>query len=134
VTIGTSYGIGMHTVDIEDPNNLVQAIKYTIIAPAISLFASVLAKVSVVIFLMRLLGSAATMAHKVILYGATVIMIAANVFGVIIILGHCMPAQKTWLPSTPGTCMSGDVLQYGGKAVGSMSGRHTPKPPMTDLF
>lgn len=40
VTTGTTYGLGIHTKDITNPNDKTEAIKYTVIAPAWSIICS----------------------------------------------------------------------------------------------
>ncbi|KAF2967107.1 hypothetical protein GQX73_g6482 [Xylaria multiplex] len=40
VTVGVSYGVGRHQAEITNPNDLSEAIKYTIIAPVFSIISS----------------------------------------------------------------------------------------------
>jgi hypothetical protein len=54
VTVGTQYGLGRHMADIETPEMEMNAIKFTVIAPALSILTTMSGKVSVVLFLWRL--------------------------------------------------------------------------------
>ncbi|OJJ44996.1 hypothetical protein ASPZODRAFT_664509 [Penicilliopsis zonata CBS 506.65] len=117
VTVSTTYGFGIHEADITSVSDLENAIKYILIAPAISLLASASAKLSVVLFLLRLLGLAATIPHRIILYTTTALMIGGNIFAMVVLLGYCNPPRKAWDPTVEGTCMSAQVLNIGGRAV-----------------
>ncbi|QKX55412.1 uncharacterized protein TRUGW13939_02505 [Talaromyces rugulosus] len=117
VTLSTTYGFGLHFDAIDSAANKSLATKYTLIPPAISLLSAGAAKISIVIFLMRILGSSAKLPYKLILYIPTIIMIGANIFAMVVLLGYCTPPQKAWNPSIPGHCMSAETLDIGGRAV-----------------
>lgn len=117
VTVGTTYGFAMHAYDIHDQNQLSEAIKYTWIPPAMSLFSSLAAKIAVVAFLMRLLGRAAKLWHKIVLYGASVILVGANTFSWVILLGYCSPREKAWKSWLEGSCKSPELLDISGRGV-----------------
>ncbi|KAL4881779.1 hypothetical protein BJY04DRAFT_217845 [Aspergillus karnatakaensis] len=104
VEIAVSYGLGKHMADISDPFDRTQAIKYTVIAPNFSVVSTTTGKISVAIFLLRLMGPSATIGQRWFLYILTVISIAWNVLAIIAIIGFCRPAKKIWMPETPGSC------------------------------
>lgn len=54
VTVGTQNGLGRHMDDIDTAQMEMRAVKYTIIAPVLSIFATMTGKVSVILFLGRL--------------------------------------------------------------------------------
>lgn len=87
------------------------------IPPAICLISTSFSKISVVMFLMRLLGMAAKLVHKIILYSATVLMVGGNILCVVVLLAFCTPREKAWKPLTPGTCMDPSILDIVGRTV-----------------
>jgi hypothetical protein len=113
--VALHYGLGMHTHDIRDPLNLAYALKYKIIAPAFSVVSTTTAKISVVLFLLRLMGQTASRPKKYFLYGLTVISIILNVLALWIIVGLCNPPSKLWFPETPGKCFKIHVQLYIGE-------------------
>lgn len=117
VTVGTQHGFGTHQHLIQDKHDQEEAVKYTLIPSGITLFASAAAKISVVIFLFRLLGRAAQLYHKIILIGASVVMIAANTVSWSFLFGYCDPPEKAWKPELDGTCKSGTTLDITARVV-----------------
>lgn len=115
VSAGVYHGYGLHLEDIKDPRDREQALKYTYVAPSISIVASTFGKVSMVLFLIRLLGHSARKRHLWFLWSVTLIMILLNVFAIGILLGGCSPMRKAWIPTTPGTCINPDMFEYGGR-------------------
>lgn len=106
VQVGIHYGLGQHLMEISNEYDRIEAFKYTVIAPNFSIVSTTTGKISVVIFLLRLMGQAATKPKKYFLYGLTVLSIILNTMCIIILIGFCIPAKKIWIPSTPGHCMS----------------------------
>ena len=98
VSAAISHGYGMHLVDICDPLDREQALMLTYVAPTISILASTLGKLSMVLFLVRLLGQLARRIHLWLLYSVAAVMIGANIFTVGLLLGGCMPMEKSWRP------------------------------------
>lgn len=104
--VGVSYGLGLHMNDIPDPESQIQAYKYTVIAPNFSVVSTTTGKISVAIFLLRLMGPTASAWRRWFLYILTVISIGMNVLAIIVIMGFCRPPEKIWRPETPGSCFS----------------------------
>ncbi|KAF2871669.1 hypothetical protein BDV95DRAFT_594739 [Massariosphaeria phaeospora] len=115
VSAGVHYGYGMHLADIGTEYEREQALKYTFIAPAVSIVSSTTGKISMVFFLVRLLGSSARKMHLWFLFSVTFVMIGLNVFAIGILLGNCQPMEKSWKPLTPGKCLPLGYLDYGGR-------------------
>ncbi|KAI0536333.1 hypothetical protein GGR58DRAFT_475676 [Xylaria digitata] len=109
VTVGVSYGIGRHQAEIKNPNDLSEAIKYTILAPGFSIVSSTSSKISILIFLVRLMGVAAKRWHLFFLWGLCAVLIVLNVIAIIFIVRFCDPPQKQWQPWVPGTCINPQV-------------------------
>lgn len=99
----------MHSIN--SPSDLSNAIKYTVIPPALFLLSTTCGKLSALIFLVRLMGVAAEKWHFVILWAVCGIMVILNILGVIVTIGYCHPVAKQWDPSLEGWCMSAQ-FQY----------------------
>jgi hypothetical protein len=63
VSAGVSHGYGLHLADIQNPYDREKALMYTYVAPAVSIVAATFGKVSMVLFLVRLLGYSAKKRH-----------------------------------------------------------------------
>jgi hypothetical protein len=106
VQIGIRYGLGTHLYDIPDPQDRVNAIKYTILAPPFSVVSTTTGKISIVVFLFRLMGLATTTAKKWFLYVLTILSVILNVLCIVVLVGFCVPAARIWDRTVPGHCMS----------------------------
>ncbi|KAF2123876.1 hypothetical protein P153DRAFT_303213 [Dothidotthia symphoricarpi CBS 119687] len=115
VSVAVQYGYGLHVADITDTYRREQALKYVYIAPAPCILSSTAAKISMVFFLLRLLGHSATKRHRWVLYIVTGIRVALNVFIIPIIVGQCSPIEKSWKPWVPGKCLDSSWLNIGGR-------------------
>jgi len=115
VTVGVHNGYGLRLDDIDNEAHREEAPKYTYIAPAVSVAASTAGKISMVVFLIRLLGTSSQNFHRWFLFTVTGIMVVLNLFIIGILLGHCRPTEKSWKPLIPGSCLSNNVLDYPGR-------------------
>ncbi|KAL4953942.1 hypothetical protein BDW69DRAFT_183996 [Aspergillus filifer] len=104
--VGVSYGLGKHMADITDPIDQENALKYTVIAPNFSVVSTTTGKISVSIFLLRLMGQSAKCWQRWFLYILNSISIVWNALAIVAIIGFCRPAKKIWHPETPGSCFS----------------------------
>ena len=111
----------MHMTDIPDPESRIQAYKYTVIAPNFSVVSTTTGKISVAIFLLRLMGPTASAWRRWFLYILTVISIGMNILAIIVIIGFCRPPEKIWRPETPGSCFSLQLQLVAGTA---QAGKH----------
>lgn len=96
----------MHYHAIPSPADRINAFKYTILAPNFSVISTTTGKISVVLFLIRVMGQAATKLQRYFLYVVTVISVVVNIMCIVVLIGFCVPAQSIWNPSVPGHCMS----------------------------
>lgn len=115
VSVGVRHGYGLHLEDIIDPNERELALKFTYISPAPSILASTAGKISMVLFLLRLLGHSAKRRHRWFLFSVAAVMVALNIFTIGIIVGQCSPVEKSWKPWTYGKCLSASWLDIGGR-------------------
>ncbi|KAL2869522.1 uncharacterized protein BJX67DRAFT_332657 [Aspergillus lucknowensis] len=121
VQVGIHYGLGRHTTDITDPEHRVQAVKYTVIAPNFSMVSTTTGKLSVALFLLRLMGTSATTAQRWSLYILSAVSIAWNALAVIAVAGFCRPAEKIWRPEIPGSCFSTEFQLVAGTSQASFN-------------
>ncbi|KAL2847754.1 hypothetical protein BJY01DRAFT_262874 [Aspergillus pseudoustus] len=121
VEVGIHYGLGRHTSDIPDPKTRVQAAKYTVIPSCFSMASTTTGKLSVAVFLLRLLGQSATNAQGWSLYILSVVSISWNTICVIAVGGFCRPSEKIWRPEVPGSCFSVDFQLVVGTSQASFN-------------
>lgn len=121
VSAGVNHGYGLHLEDIKDPRDRERALMYTYIAPSISIVASTFGKISMVLFLIRLLGYSAEKRLLWFLSSVTGVMVGLNGFAIGILLGGCSPMRKAWVPNTLGTCINPAIIEYGGRVQSSMA-------------
>ncbi|PWY65801.1 hypothetical protein BO83DRAFT_452691 [Aspergillus eucalypticola CBS 122712] len=103
---GVHYGLGKHMANISNGEWKIEAFKYTVIAPNFSMVSTTTGKLSVAVFLLRLMGQTASPAKRWFLYIFSVISIAWNVLAIIAIMGYCRPAEKICRLEVPGSCLS----------------------------
>ncbi|KAI1654255.1 hypothetical protein F4813DRAFT_392759 [Daldinia decipiens] len=114
VTTAVHYGLGRHIENITDPYSRQMAIKYTILAPSFSLVSATLSKISILIFLTRLIGVAATRLHLACLWTLGGILVIANFIAIVVLLRFCIPIEKQWNPGVKGSCISPVLHSYSG--------------------
>ncbi|KAL7620315.1 hypothetical protein AAE478_009309 [Parahypoxylon ruwenzoriense] len=114
VTVGVSHGLGRHREQITDLHDRSEAIKYTIIAPVLSIISSSCSKISILIFLVRLMGMTAKKWQLYFLWGLCVILVGLNIFAIVLIVRFCDPPARQWDPDIDGTCIDPQVQLYGG--------------------
>lgn len=107
ISVGVSYGLGRHLVDVQDPHSKMMAMKYTMLPPNFSILSTMFGKLSVVFFLLRVMGQARTKGKTWFLYTISFIQIVLNIAAIIVVIGFCVPAEKLWNPMYQGGwCMS----------------------------
>ena len=114
VMVAIHYGLGRHYADIESEYNKIQAFKYTIIAPCFSVVCTTVGKLSIVMFLLRLMGRTATSLKKWTLYILAVVCVIWNAVAIGGIIGLCQPIARVWDASIPGTCLPVSFQVYSG--------------------
>ena len=104
--VGTTYGLGTHLYNITDIEVKVNAIKYTQLAPPFSIISTTTGKISIVLFLFRIMGLSTTKGKKWFLYILTIVSIILNAVTIFWLLGFCFPAERIWDQRVPGHCLS----------------------------
>ncbi|KAI1401016.1 hypothetical protein F4819DRAFT_487080 [Hypoxylon fuscum] len=112
VTTSVFYGLGRHKDDIKNPHDLSQAIKYTVIAPVLSIISSSSSKISILIFLIRLMGITANRWHIYFLWGMGALLVLLNIMAIVVILRFCSPVAFQWDKSIDGTCINPNIQLY----------------------
>lgn len=79
-------------------------------------------KLSVALFLLRVMGQTATKVHRWFLYVLSFISIVVNVLCIIAVIGFCIPPESIWNPHVPGRCMGlmtqfAMVMLHGGTST-----------------
>lgn len=101
VTVGTKYGIGQLFANVGGMANYVMALKYEIFSQVAGLLAIGLGKLSVGVFLLRIVRNKIQIA-LIWFFIATTSFI--TLFAAITVVVQCIPVQKTWDRSLPGKC------------------------------
>lgn len=94
VQVAVHYGMGRHMSDISDPSQQIQAFKYTVIAPNFSSVSTTTGKMSVTIFLLRLMGQSGSTPRRWFLYVLMAVSVAWNTLAIVLIIGFCRPAER----------------------------------------
>jgi hypothetical protein len=120
LSAAVTHGYGLHVESIQNSYDREQALMYTFVAPTASILASTSGKMSMVLFLVRVLGQSTRKVHLWLLYSVTVIMIGANIFTMGVLLGGCTPMEKSWKPEISGSCVAPVVFKYVGRIQSGM--------------
>ncbi|KAI1439286.1 hypothetical protein GGR50DRAFT_636034 [Xylaria sp. CBS 124048] len=121
VTISASYGLGKHEAAIEDADDLSQALKYSILSLSLYFVSSTCSKISILIFVVRLIGISAKRWHILCFWGLGVSLTVINLLTGILTVRFCDPFQKQWQRSMPGTCLPSNLLPDLGLVQGVYS-------------
>ena len=109
VTVAVHYGLGTDIKDIKDPSDQVNAVKYLTIAPVFSILSVGIGKISIVLFLLRVMGISVSRIRFWLLWAMMFISISLNVAAVIVVLRFCIPTEAIWDPAVKGKCINPDI-------------------------
>lgn len=127
VTVGTCYGLGRLEYTNDNPSDVSQVIKYTVIAVSLSAVSTSFGKLSAVVFLVRLMGIAAPRWQVRALWVLCGVMIALNIWCIFLTIGFCHPAARQWDPSVEGWCMDLKLRYVLDRAVSYRGSSPTPR-------
>ncbi|KAL6713802.1 hypothetical protein ACLMJK_008294 [Lecanora helva] len=118
MTVAVHNGLGQHRWALQ-PDNATQAVKYSWIAQAFSIFTFAFSKISVALFLLlRVVGAARSFWHKAFLYFMSISLLLVNIVVVTLVFTQCRPVQKLFDPSHEGHCWDSHITtayaQFGG--------------------
>ncbi|KAL8890308.1 MAG: hypothetical protein Q9205_005071 [Flavoplaca limonia] len=66
---------------------------------------------------LRILKASPNPRYKILIYIVMIGAIVGHVAGTLVLIFQCSPPQRSWKPSTPGSCLSNDATFYGLAAV-----------------
>ncbi|KAI1826017.1 hypothetical protein F4861DRAFT_537378 [Xylaria intraflava] len=121
VTVGVSHGLGRHEAEIKDPADRSDAIKYSILALVFHLISSTTSKISILIFLARLIGISAKRWQVLSVWGLGAALTGLNLASAVVTVCLCDPPRKQWQPSAQGACLPSYVLTNVGFVQGIYS-------------
>lgn len=93
VIVSVAYGAGRHMWQLTATQKKM-AMKYQIVSQGFHVASTDLGKVSVALFLIRIIGGVNN--HKALLYTLIAVMTVINVGGIITIYAQCVPMSKLW--------------------------------------
>lgn len=113
------YGFGRHAIYVRP--TLIEAAKYGLLAEMLGVIATFLIKVSVCLFVLRLIRGTHPKI-RMILWGLIVIQFGVAFVTDVLYGTACRPFKKLWDREQPGVCLSPEVLVapmrlMGGKSV-----------------
>jgi len=88
---------------------------YIYVALSISILASTFGKVTMALFLVRILGRSTEKRYLWFLYSITFAMVGLDMLAIGVLVGGWFPMQKTRIPSLSRMCINSDMLEYGGR-------------------
>jgi len=101
--LSVNHGNGRHSFYLSEYDK-VQASKWSRMTIAPNLTACMLARVSLCIFLLRIVNR--QKAYKIFLWGIICLTSLATMASIINLLASCQPIEKMWNPKHPGKCIS----------------------------
>ena len=137
--VEVSYGYGRHEYYLS-PHQRIESTKFNIIATVAVIIGPCLAKISICLFLLRLLGDAVARKRKWFLYTLMVTLSVGNILDIISLLVQCRPTRKLWDRQTQGNCWDPSVQQgfaymQGGESRPSIvEGNRTHYLPAISVF
>jgi hypothetical protein len=115
ISAAVSHGYGLHLKQITKLSGRKKTLMLTFLAPAVSVLASTLGKISIVIFLRHLLRQSTKKGHLWPLYSVTVIMIGVNIFMIDMFFGTVHIDKEESETEGSGDCVSHAIWDYGGR-------------------
>ncbi|KAM5482612.1 hypothetical protein McanMca71_004085 [Microsporum canis] len=103
LTVSVRHGLGKHAFDLTS-SEYINANKYNWISQGCHVMATNFGKVSVILFLLRIVVN--SRAQRIFLYTLMAMLIIINSICVFTIFGQCAPTSRLWDPEIPGTCWS----------------------------
>ncbi|KAJ5280940.1 hypothetical protein N7478_006312 [Penicillium angulare] len=101
VTIATHYGLGQLYADVGNPVIYFTAVKYELFSQVAGLMVIGVGKAAVGTFLLRIVRNKI---HIWVIWGCLIITAVLTLFASITVIVQCVPVEKSWNPSVPGTC------------------------------
>ena len=96
-------------MDIQDPMDRMNAVKYLTLAPNPSIMSVALGKVSIVLLLHRLMGMSMTRVHFWMLWTMMFISVSLSISAVVAVLRFCSPTEAIWNKNVKGTCIDPQI-------------------------
>jgi len=123
--VEVSFGYGRHEYYLT-PKQQIESTKYNILATVAVVLGPCLAKISICLFLLRLLGDAVAKKRKFFLYVLMLVLFVYNVVDIITILVQCRPTSKIWNRKAQGSCWDPNVQDGFAYMQGGMSATVRP--------
>ena len=112
-------GFGRH-VDSLMPAQVMRASEYAVLSETTFIFSLMFSKISICVFLLRLLADSLAKKRKYFLYLWIALLLVVNVICVGQQLGQCRPTNRLWDPTIPGKCEDPRIQSDFGYLNGGM--------------
>ena len=103
-------GLGRHIYYVP-PANIPEAFKWLWAAEPTNLFAVYLVRLSIGLFLLRLIPQQKRL-HVWLIWGTIAALTISDIFISINYFFECRPIRKVWMPDTPGSCFDVSVDKW----------------------
>ncbi|MCJ1374869.1 hypothetical protein MMC20_006102 [Loxospora ochrophaea] len=98
-------GVGRHTYYLTPPK-IAEAVKYNHFSTLFTVLSLWLSKISICLFLLRILDNSQATKRRYALYMIMVIYSVASIICLISLLAQCRPLSRVWDPLVPGVCLN----------------------------
>lgn len=101
VTIATTYGLGRLFAEVGNSATYFTAVKYELFSQAAGLMSIGIGKLAVGMLLLRIVQNKTQIWFIWLCIAATVFI---TVFSTVTVIVQCVPVEKSWNPTVPGSC------------------------------
>ncbi|KAL3452753.1 hypothetical protein BJX65DRAFT_319464 [Aspergillus insuetus] len=108
VTISAHHGTGRHAADLA-AYQVTQSTKYNWLSQGFHVMSTNWGKVSVGLFLLRIIQKVKNQRHAPVMYAGLVLMTLINAVCVYTIYGQCSPTRRLWDQTLEGECFDPEV-------------------------
>jgi hypothetical protein len=122
VTVSVHYGLGKHIYDITNPEDIIEIVKVNWESTVPGILASITARISIAILLVRLFGVKTW--FRWYIYIITASQTIVEILFIIAIWAQCKPVEAIWNPIVSHTCWNPIIqktLGYLGQGMFKLS-------------
>ncbi|MCJ1347138.1 hypothetical protein MMC31_005359 [Peltigera leucophlebia] len=113
-------GYGQHLSHLSD-HQVIEVLKWNYLATPLLVFSLATSKISICLFLFRVLDQARVKFKRSFLYAIMLLLTLISVPSAGYALGQCQPVRKLWDPTTPGRCQDPRIFLNLGYANGAVN-------------
>jgi len=120
IQLSVANGLGHHVADIRMEHLEIILFYGTVIAPAVTIAASVASKISFALTLLRICSTGCTEKIKRVIWGVIISLLALLLVAIVMLLATCSPIEKNWRPYIEGHCLGQASSLHGALIVAGL--------------